>query len=323
MDYDQAARQILLALRGRRSQVQWSRWLGYKSNVAYAWESGRRWPTAAETLRAAGRSGIDVGAALTQFFGTRPPWLEELEPSDPAAVARLIDDLRGKVSVSDLARRAGLSRYSVSRWLSGKTQPRLPDFLRVIQAASLRMVDLVAVLVDPAEVPELAELWERLEARRHGAAKHPWTQALIRALELDEYLALPAHRPGWIAARLGIAPELEATCLSFLERTGQIAWHDTHFRPEAVAVDTRPQPSVNQQLKSHWASVAVDKIEQGAPGQFSYNVFSVSRADFERIREMHLAYFRALRSVVSESAPCEVVAVANVQLFELAQPPHP
>ncbi len=318
MDYRQVARQLLLALRGHRSQVQWSRWLGYRSNVAYAWESGRRWPTAAETLRAAQRSGVDVEDALTQFFGERPAWLEELEPSDPLAVAKLIDTLRGKVSVSDLARRAELSRYSVSRWLSARTQPRLPDFLRVIQAASLRMVDLVAVLVDPSEVPEISELWDRLEARRHGAAAHPWTQALIRALELEEYLALPAHRPGWIAARLGIAPALEATCLSFLEETGQIAWRETHFRPEAIAVDTRPLRSVNQRLKSHWTQVAVDKIEQGAPGQFSYNVFSVSREDFERIREMHLAYFRALRSVVSESDPCEVVAVANVQLFELA-----
>ena len=57
VDIERIARGLLRELRGRRSQVQWSRRLGYRSNVAYAWESGRRWPTAAETLRAAGRSG--------------------------------------------------------------------------------------------------------------------------------------------------------------------------------------------------------------------------------------------------------------------------
>ena len=38
-DIERVARQLLIALRGKRSQVQWSRRLGYKSNVAYAWES--------------------------------------------------------------------------------------------------------------------------------------------------------------------------------------------------------------------------------------------------------------------------------------------
>jgi hypothetical protein len=63
--------------------------------------------------------------------------------------------------------------------------------------------------------------------------------------------------------------------------------------------------------------VAADRVAQGDRGQFSYNVFSVSRADFERIRELHLAYFHALRAIVAESEPAERVVVANVQLFAL------
>ncbi len=328
MDHERIARQLLVALRAHRSQVQWSRWLGYRSNVAYTWESGRRWPTAAETLRATGRAGHDLEAGLSRFYGARPPWLDALAPDSPEAVARIIDDLRGQATVSDLARRAGLSRYSVSRWLSARTQPRLPDFLRVVQAASLRAVDWVAAWVDPTTLPEIADVWERLEARRHGAARHPWTQAIVHALELDDYRALPAHEPGWLAQRLGIAPETEATCLEFLELTGQIRRQGAHWVPEMLAVDTRRHPSVGRTLKSHWSRVAADRVEVGAPGQFSYNVFTVSAVDFERIRELHLDYFHALRAIVGESHPDEVVAVANVQLMPLgplppgAHPPH-
>ena len=47
LDFERLSRELLVALRGQRSQVQWSRRLGYRSNVAYAWESGRRWPNAA------------------------------------------------------------------------------------------------------------------------------------------------------------------------------------------------------------------------------------------------------------------------------------
>ena len=155
LDFEKIARELLISLRGSRSQTAWSRRLGYRSNVAYAWESGRRWPTAAELLRAAGRSGLDVPAALTQFYGHRPVWLEELAVDSPAAVARLLDDLRGSTPINDLVAASGISRYSISRWLSGHTQPRLPDFLRLIEAASVRLIDLLAVLADPVTMPTI------------------------------------------------------------------------------------------------------------------------------------------------------------------------
>jgi transcriptional regulator with XRE-family HTH domain len=317
MDFDRLARELLVALRGRRSQVAWSRRLGYRSNVAYAWESGSRSPTAAETLRAARRAGVDLPAALTAFYGRPPAWLESLDPASPEAVARFLEDLRGNTSISDLARRSGLSRYSLSRWLGGQTQPRLADFLCVVEAASVRLVDWVAALVDPASLPSIAELWARVEARRRGAAEHPWTQAIVRALELDAYRALPTHLPGWIGARLGMPPGEEERCLSFLVATGQVTWNGTHWQTDAVAVDTRSHPDIGRRLKAHWTRVAAERIEQAAPGQFSYNVFTVSDADFEKIRELHLAYFHALRAIVAASEPGERVAVANVQLFSL------
>ena len=322
LNFEQIARELLIALRGRRSQTAWSRRLGYKSNVAYSWESGRRWPTAAELLRAAGRSGQDVAAALTQFYGHEPPWLAELAVDSPEAVARLLNDLRGNTPINDLAAISGISRYSISRWLSGHTQPRLPDFLRLIEAASVRLIDFLALLATPTSMPTIAPIWKRLEARRQGADRLPWTQAILRALELADYLALPAHEPGWIARRLGISDEEETRCLSFLRDTGQIHWQGVRYRIQTLAVDTNRNPAVNRRLKAHWSRVGADRVEQGAPGQFSYNVFSVSRADFERIREAHLRYFYALRTIVAESEPEEVVVVANVQLFALEGEPE-
>jgi len=321
MDYEQIAREFLRTLRGKRSQTAWSRRLGYRSNVVYAWESGRRWPTAAETFRAASRTGIDLEAALTQFYGERPRWLDDLPPASPEALAQLLGDLRGGTSITDLARRAELSRYSVSRWLSATTQPRLPDFLRAVEAASLRVVDLLAAFVDPRSLPSIAATWDRLEARRRGAHELPWTQAMLRALELREYRALPAHRPGWIASRIGISADEEARCLAFLKDTGQITWEGDHYRPQSLAVDTRRHPEAGRHLKAHWTRVGEDRIRAGAPGQFSYNVFTVSREDFERIRALHLEYYYAVRAIVAESEPGECVAVANVQLFALDDKP--
>lgn len=318
MDFEVIAGELLVALRGRRSQVAWSRRLGYKSNVAYSWESGRRWPSAAEALRAAERSGVDLRAALVRFFGNEPAWLAAAPSlTSPELVARFLEELRGSVSVSDLARRAKLSRYSVTRWLSGDTQPRLPDFLCILEAASLRLVDFVTCLVPPASMPSVQVLWERLESRRRGAFELPWTQAVLRVFELEAYLATPAHDDAWIARRLGIGVDEARRCREFLEDTGQAVRVGAHFRHEVMAVDTRRAPEVGRHLKAHWTHVGEERIRAGAEGQFSYNVFTVSEVDLERIRKLHLAYFEALRGIVAESKSSERVVVANVQLFPL------
>jgi hypothetical protein len=52
-------------------------------------------------------------------------------------------------------------------------------------------------------------------------------------------------------------------------------------------------------------------------GQFSFNLFSVSEADLERLRELQLGYFRELRRIVSSSSPSERVVLVNLQLFDL------
>jgi len=317
LDFEILAQQLLRTLRGRRSQVQWSRRLGYRSNVAYAWESGRRFPTATEAMRAMQRAGVDPAAALERFFTTAPAWLGGADLAEPEQVVRLMHELRGQSSVSQLARRAHLSRHQVSRWMSGRTQPRLPDFLRLVQGASLRVVDFVGVFVDPADLPEVAELWRRLEARRTGAALHPWTQGVLRVLELDAYRQLPRHDDAFVASRLGVDEDEVRRCLEFLSDTGQVDLVAGRFEAMSMAVDTRAQPWVGRSLKAHWSKVAAERVEASSPGQFSYNVFAVSRPDFERIRKLHLDYFRALRAIVGESEGTEVVAVTNVQLFPL------
>lgn len=321
MDFDRLARDLLRALRGRRSQTAFSRRLGYASNVAYAWEAGRRSPTAAEALRAAERAGVDVKAALGRFYRTPPAWLEAVDPTSPAGVATLLRDLRGDTPVVQLAATSGLSRFAVARALAGETEPKLPDFLRLVEAGSLRVLDLCAALVDPAALPSVRAAWRRLEAQRALAYSTPYTQAVLRAVEIVDYGALPAHRVGWIAERLGIPVEVEVACIDALDAAGEIRWDGTHWRPHgALAVDTRRDPESGRRLKAWWARVGLERIGADPDGLWSYNVFAVSEADLTRLRELHLAYFRALRAVVAESSPTERVVVANVQLFALDRP---
>jgi transcriptional regulator with XRE-family HTH domain len=325
MDHDALAAEVMRALRGRRSQLAFSRRLGYATNVAYAWEAGRRAPTAAEMLRAAARVGKDVAAAVTPFlYREVPAGAGALAPTSPAFVAALLRELRGPTPMRHLAARAGLSVSAISRILAGKTEPRLPMFFRLVEASSRRLLDLLANLVDVGALPAARDEWRRVEAMRRLAHDNPLSEAVPRFLELDLYQRLARHRPGWIAERLGISRDDEERTLRDLAAAGVIRWDGVRWQidPDRSVDTTRFDPRAASTLRAHWTDAAAARIRGGGDGQFSYLVFSTDDATLEAIRELHLRYFRELRALVAASPRLRRVAVANLQLFAIDRGPQ-
>jgi transcriptional regulator with XRE-family HTH domain len=318
-DYSKLSREFVRALRGRRSQAALSKRLGYRTNAVYAWESGRNLPTAADALRLAARCGIDVRAALSDFYRRTPAWFAAIEPVSAEGVAALLDDLRGRTSVVELSRAAKRSRFAVARWLSGTAEPKLPEFLLLLDKSSLRLLEFVAAFTDPSRLPSVAEAWQQHEAARRAAYDVPWTQAVLRALELSEYTELERHQQGWIARRIGISPQEEQRCIDLLTQTGQV-YADEQGRlclREVMALDTRRNPAAEIDIKRWWTELALSRLGGGANGIFSYNVFAVSHADLLRIQDLYRAYFRQVRSIIAESQPSERVVLATLQLLPL------
>jgi transcriptional regulator with XRE-family HTH domain len=321
LNYDQLTAELLRALRGPRSQEAFRRQLHYRSNVAYFWESGRRAPSATEAHRVAQRMGVDVNAAWAAFLGTSsPPWVAGLQLQQPADLGRLLDHLRGRRPVADVARRAGLSRHAVRRWLRGECEVRLPDFLRYVEAATQRLLDWLSGWVPPAELPEARGAWERLEILRRFSVDQPWVPAVLRTLELVDYKALPSPPPGWIDSRLGLPPGTEQACLELLTLAGQIELQGSHYVESARGtVDLRPSPGLLD-TKRWWSKVASDRLGD-ADVLSSYAVFTVTESDHARIREVLLEAYRRVRSIVAESRSPERVLLINLQLVRLDRTP--
>ncbi|HEY6078062.1 MAG TPA: DUF4423 domain-containing protein, partial [Polyangiaceae bacterium] len=196
MNYESLSSELLRALRGKRSQTAFSKRLGYRSNVAYAWESGRAWPTALDFFGILERSGRKLEPALAAFFRVPAGTTLKVDLKSARGVAAFLNDLRGRTAVVDLARATKRSRFAVARWLKGDADPRLPDFLRLVECASLRLLDVLACFIDPGTLPAAAKLWRELEAARRAAYERPWSHAVLRVIELPEYRKLRAHEPG-------------------------------------------------------------------------------------------------------------------------------
>ena len=318
VDVERIAADWLRALRGRRSQVAFSRRFGYRSNIAYRWESARCFPSASGTLQMLAALGCDVGARLASFYRSTPAWLSEIDPCSVRGVARLLQDLRGDATLVELARRTGHSRFALNRWLRAKADPTLPEFLTLIEYTSRRLLDFVAAFTDPEGLPSARAAWRLLQGARQAAYDEPWSHAVLRALELDEYRALPAHEPGWIARRLGISDALEQSSLDILLRSGQAQPSGGRYEPTQIqSVDTRADPERARALRASWAAVGVERLRAGAPGLLSYNLGMVSRSDLERIERLQRAHYKKIVNLIAESAPGECVVLYSAQLLEL------
>jgi len=311
------------AIRGERSQVAFSRRLGFSSNVAAEWESGRRVPSAATALSCCARAGLDLGAALERFHTATAPLIVvrgkgKRAQVESESVAAWLRAQRGRTRATELAGRSDISTFRLSRIFSGKTGVNLTDFFTLVNVMTDRLTDLIAALVPIEQVPSAARVHAQVEASRALAFSDPWTSAVLALLETEPYLQGNVPAVAFLSERLALGVAAIERALGALVSAGLIAENGGKYRVlRALTIDTRGRPGASTALRRHWARVGAERLH--APGSrdlFAYNVFAVSRADFERIRELEQQYFREARAIVAASQPSEVAGLLIVQLFE-------
>jgi transcriptional regulator with XRE-family HTH domain len=316
-DFERIATELVRAVRADRSQAALSRAFGYRSNIVSRWEAGTAFPAAARFLSLLAEHNPERPSYVAAFFGRMPPVFAGVEPTSRAGVAAFLRELRGKTPILSIARDAGVNRYSVSRWLSGDAEPRLPELLLLVEVMSGRLLDFLSCLADPRRMNSVTRAWDRLELTRSLAYEMPWSHAVLRALELDD--AGHQHQKAWLSERLGITVPEVTRALGALVRTGQVKKHGARYELErVVSVDTSRDRQRRHGLKIAWTKTALARMEANAPGDYGYSVFSISRADLRRLRELHLEYVRAMQYVIGASEPGECVGLFCAQLLDLA-----
>lgn len=307
------ARQFVRAIRGRRSQGTLARRVRISTQTVANWEAGRRFPTTLEVLELCARLGLDPALALERFAPDLPPLSR-----DEGSLATWLRSIAGDTVHREIAARMKCSRDQISRLLSGKTQPKLPLFFAFVETMTARLSDLVGEIVPIDRVPVLAREHRRRVAARRLAFEEPWTEAVLRVLEIDDYRSLPRHHPGFIAAKLGLDLDTEQRLLAALCDAGIVEHMGGRFvQQRPFAVDTGTGSGALRDVRRHWLRVTAARLADARESDlFGYNVVSVSRRDLARIREMQIKHFYELRSLIAESNPPEVAALIGLQLIE-------
>jgi hypothetical protein len=317
LDFELVAAELIRSLRGRQSQAAFSRRLGYRSNIANRWEAQVAFPTAARFLGFLEVLRPRDSSWLGRFFTRVPSALGSEKPSSPRTVALFLTELRGRTPILAVARESGFNRYSVSRWLEGRAEPRLPQFLKLVHVMSRRLYDFLAVCTNPETMSSVAGAWRRLELARDVAYTVPWSHAVLRALELDA--AHAHHQNAFIAEHLGIGVDEVKKALMVLQRTGQVTRIRGKWRlTEVVSVNTAPDRERALGLRVMWTETALERLRRGMPGSYGFSLFAISRADLQRLRDLQLEYVRAMQAVVAASQPGECVGLYCAQLLDLS-----
>lgn len=163
----------------------------------------------------------------------------------------------------------------------------------------------------------MASDWRRLELARRAAYEQPWSHAVLLALELRE--AERADQASWLEERLGASDRELQPALALLEATGQIRRRRGRWQLQRVlSVNTSQDRERAPALKVSWTETALTRLRRGAPGNYGYSVFAISRSDLRRLRDLHLEYVRAMQALIAASQPGECVGLYCAQLLDLA-----
>jgi hypothetical protein len=312
--YTAAAREVVRAVRGKRSQLALSRRLGYRGNPVTDWEAGRSHPDTVEVLEAARSARLPVDASFERFHPAPPPRLD----LGARGLAQWLHAVRGSTTLAVLSERLGCSRYAVRRWFSAEAQIKLPDFLHLLDVMTDRVQDWVAELVSIESVPTLKGRFARVQLAKVVAFELPWSEAILRVLETTRYREHPSAGSSQMAAWLGLD-------------SGIIRDADGGYQVVGtLSVDTRVSPDGLRRLRQHWLGVLLQRSQAPHAEDWSaYNVMSVSAADLAFIRERLQSVYREIRSRVAASEPAEEVALVMLQVAhwlppdDPSQSPHP
>ncbi|MGE0528346.1 MAG: DUF4423 domain-containing protein [Bdellovibrionales bacterium] len=316
MDYQTIRRELLVALRGRFSQAQVNRKLGYKFNQVYRWEAGMTgipWP---EFLCLARACKIDVASALRRAFHYY---------EDPNRYDLFIRRLVGNSKAAEVARLNGFTPYRVRRWLNGVMPPDLDDVLSIIDRFSHVLIFFLGLLTDVSRISPLREEYKRRQRETEVLRAYPVSGAVLRALETGEYQALPRHEEGWISKKIGISLAEERAILGGLRSAGLAAKKQGRYRPLSVAFDPQGDFAAGVNLRLYWLHRARRYLEAMKPPQdrdcpTGQLVFSCSVEAQQRIITKYAAFFNEIRAILAaDEAPPDRVYALGVQLLDVSK----
>jgi hypothetical protein len=210
----------------------------------------------------------------------------------------------------------------VGRFLSARSQPRLSQFVRLIDALTDRLPDFAHAWVGIERVPSLRSRYERMQAARDAMFHQPLCLAVMCLLDTGTLDQPASAQLRTLAKTLGRPMRVVRDCVETLLRGRVVSKTQGRYRlTGSMTVDGSSDPALERAARAFWLRTAYRRVQAPAANDlFSYNVFSVGRADYEKLVQLQREFFRGARALIAASEPTEMAGLLVVHL--LSWEPH-
>jgi hypothetical protein len=290
MNYKSLSAELVVAIRGHRSQGQVNQKLGFSYNRAHRWETGKvpiKWR---EFVSLCHVCRAPLVKALRESFS----YFESVEKSEA-----LVRHFVGTNQLTTVSQAIGVSRFTLSRWLTGQTEPNLWQILALIYFASVDFLRFLEIITASADLPTLREQFRLDRIQLDMFHKYPWLSVLLSAIDLEEYRLNPSEE--WLAQKAKLPLESVKNAISDLSSAGLLLRKDgvweTALKRTALRGSLEGRKRISEYVLSQ--TLAASRTGFGNPMmRFSWKIFSINHDRYELILQKYTEFFNELGTII-------------------------
>jgi len=314
LDYEQLKAELLVAIRGERSQRYINKKFGFSFNQMYRWESSYKkmgWPDFVKFCQV-------CKADLPQAFFSAGFPKQRLRLSN---IGKLTAMLIAPLSPREASQETQLSVHKLKRWLANESIPSVEDIFCLMDVLHNNLLFVAEGIADLNRLPSTRPLVKEHKLRRKLRRDHPSVFAITRCLDLESYKQLPFHDDEFLATKAGIRRSEIKKILPRLEKAGFIVKRDDHYINRLGRIFVREDFDTRKQIKSYWAERAVSQFERVQSeamedqNLFGFAVFTVSDDGWQKMKEIYQRFFEEMANTIDEEKKNPAERSKMVALF--------
>lgn len=243
-------------------------------------------------------------------------------------VRPLIKRLVANGNQEESAKKLGVSRSQISRWMSGRSDPTLEQVLQIAALLNLSLPAFLLALVEMQTLPSIKNEIDLENRERELHFKYPWVGAVILCLRTPKYRALKKHQEGFVAEHLGISLEEERITIEELSKAKAInLGKDGLYSPRLTTISLTGNREGNIALRKYWTNRCLAKLDgpkTGTPMLWPYLVLNTDKKTYQKIfNKVQSLYHEIVALTDTDSIDANEVYIFNLQLLDLRDPKEP
>jgi len=290
MDYSQLKEELLPYLRGRVPQSEVDKKLGVNFAKTYRWESGTTHLMWADFISLCKTLKIPIDDMLKEAFTFH---------GDIVRSAPLVKHFTGTSTQKEISEVLQISRYTLSRWLKGTSEPTFEQMTALMDFASPDFLRFLELITGGAVLPTAkARITQQRLQMRHYAS-YPWLSVLLSALELKSYRENPSDQ--FLASRTKLPLGEIQEALKEFQESGIIEWTGTHWRTSVHRMYIQASREDKLRILSYVFGTSLKAIDTAAGNEnirLSWKIFSINKKAYRQILQRYTEFFNDLGKII-------------------------